>query len=63
MGGIMATYDYYCSECDCDQEEVHGMTETPVITCPTCSTKMSKVIRSSNFQLKGSGWFGKSKQN
>ena len=59
----MATYVYHCPECEYDRDVVHGMTETPEIVCIDCSTKMSKVIRSSNFQLKGSGWFGKSKQN
>ena len=59
----MATYDYHCYECGYDEEVVHGMTETPEVSCYICEGKMSKVIKSSNFQLKGSGWFGKSKQN
>ena len=59
----MATYVYHCSECEYDEDVVHGMTETPDIFCDVCNEQMKKVIRSSNFQLKGSGWFGKSKQN
>jgi len=57
----MATYDYYCHECERDQEVVHGMTEAPKVECEVCERTMSKVMRSSNFHLKGSGWFGKSK--
>jgi putative FmdB family regulatory protein len=59
----MATYVYHCYECEYDKEVVHGMTESPKVECKECERTMSKVIRSSNFQLKGSGWFGKSKQN
>jgi len=59
----MATYVYHCYECEYDKDVVHGMTEEPVIVCEECDRKMSKVIRGSNFHLKGSGWFGKSKQN
>ena len=59
----MATYVYHCYECEYDKDVVHGMTESPTVVCKDCDNEMSKVIRSSNFQLKGSGWFGKSKQN
>ena len=59
----MATYVYHCYECEYDKDVVHGMSEEPVVVCDECDRKMSKVIRGSNFQLKGSGWYGKSKQN
>jgi len=59
----MATYVYHCYECEYDKEVVHGMTESPEVVCKDCAKGMHKVIRSSNFQLKGSGWFGKSKQH
>ena len=59
----MATYVYHCPKCNYDRDIKHGMTETPKIECEECESSMHKVIRSSNFQLKGSGWFGKSKDN
>ena len=58
----MPTYVYNCKECNYDRDIKHGMTETPVIECEECNTVMKKVIRSTSFQLKGNGWFGKSKQ-
>ena len=53
----MTTYVYNCKQCAVDRDIVHGMTETPEFHCDTCTTKLSKVIRNLNFQLKGSGWF------
>ena len=59
----MATYVYHCYKCEYDKDVKHGMTESPVIQCEECNEVMKKVIRSSSFQLKGNGWFGKSKDN
>jgi len=56
----MPTYVYNCKACDYDKDVKHSMNEKPKISCEDCQGKMHKVIRSSNFQLKGSGWFGKS---
>jgi len=58
----MTTYVYNCQECVHEIDVVHGMTESPKVKCKQCDRTMSKVIRSSNFHLKGNGWFGKSKQ-
>lgn len=59
----MPTYVYNCKACNYDRDVRHGMQETPKIECEECDSIMKKVIRSSNFQLKGKGWFGKSKDN
>ena len=58
----MTTYVYNCKECCANKEIVHGMTETPVLNCLVCSTQLTKVITSGNFQLKGKGWFHSKKE-
>ncbi len=57
----MAKYSYKCKDCDFEQEENHGMNETPEIVCENCGkTGMSKMIpKSLNFILKGASWSGK----
>ena len=57
----MPTYIYHCKKCKYDKDVVHKITENPEIVCEDCGDTMPKVIRSSNFHLKGSGWFGKIK--
>jgi len=50
-------YDYYCPECGYEQEEMHGMTETPEVICPKCSCKMKiKINGGVATHFKGSGW-------
>ena len=52
-------YDYIC-QCGYEQEEVHGMTEEPIITCPKCDTQMTRrIYGGSSTHFKGSGWAGK----
>lgn len=59
----MPLYVYNCDKCDYDKDVRHSMQETPKIECKECDSIMKKVIRGTNFQLKGKGWFGKSKDN
>ena len=57
----MALYDYKCAECGNEQEERHGMNETPELMCSECGEKsLTKMIpKSLNFVLKGASWSGK----
>jgi putative FmdB family regulatory protein len=57
----MAMYDYRCFECGNEQEEKHGMNETPEIECRECGKKgINKMIpKILNFVLKGDNWSGK----
>lgn len=34
----MPTYVYRCWHCEHEIEQVHGMTEEPVVYCPNCNT-------------------------
>jgi|APSaa5957512576_1039674.scaffolds.fasta_scaffold03008_14 putative FmdB family regulatory protein len=52
----MPTYVYQCLKCKQVIETVHRMIESPRIICEKCKEDMKKVIQSSSFVLKGSGW-------
>ena len=52
----MPIYEYRCPKCG-DFEQMQKITEPPLQRCPTCRKKVSKLISSTSFQLKGSGWY------
>lgn len=54
----MPTYEYACSGCGNQWEEVQKISEDPLDTCPKCSQKTAKrQISGGNFILKGGGWY------
>jgi putative FmdB family regulatory protein len=52
----MPIYEYNCSKCG-DFETMQKMSDKPLSKCPTCGRKVTKLISSTTFQLKGSGWY------
>ena len=52
----MPTYEYSCKKCG-DFEITQRMADEPLKKCPTCGTKVTKLISQSAFHLKGSGWY------
>jgi putative FmdB family regulatory protein len=52
----MPIYEYDCPSCG-TFEVSQKITEKPLRRCPTCKGKVSKLISSTSFQLKGSGWY------
>ena len=52
----MPIYEYHCKKCG-DFEAMQKMSEPPLSECPTCHRKVTKLISSTSFQLKGSGWY------
>ena len=52
----MPIYEYHCSKCG-DFETMQKMSDKPLTQCPTCRRKVTKLISSTSFQLKGSGWY------
>ena len=52
----MPIYEYRCEKCG-DFEVTQRITEDPLKKCPTCKRKVSKLMSSTSFQLKGSGWY------
>jgi putative FmdB family regulatory protein len=52
----MPIYEYACEKCG-TFEVSQRITEKPLRRCPTCKGKVRKLISSTSFQLKGSGWY------
>ena len=52
----MPVYEYRCEHCG-DFEEMQRMSDPPLARCPTCRRKVRRLISSTSFQLKGSGWY------
>ncbi len=52
----MPIYEYRCEKCG-DFEQTQRITDPPLDRCPTCRRKIRRLISSTNFQLKGSGWY------
>ncbi len=52
----MPIYEYSCDQCG-TFEVSQRITDKPLKRCPTCKGKAKKLISSTSFQLKGSGWY------
>ncbi len=52
----MPIYEYDCPKCG-EFEVSQRITEDPLKKCPTCKSKVRKLISNTSFQLKGSGWY------
>ncbi len=52
----MPIYEYRCPKCG-DFDIMQKITEGPLRKCPTCKAKVTKLMSSTAFQLKGSGWY------
>jgi putative FmdB family regulatory protein len=52
----MPIYEYRCEHCG-DFEEMQRITDPPFERCPRCRRKVRRLISSTSFQLKGSGWY------
>jgi putative FmdB family regulatory protein len=54
----MPTYEYVCTACGGDWEEIQKISEPPVEVCPKCGKSTAKrQISGGNFILKGGGWY------
>jgi putative FmdB family regulatory protein len=52
----MPIYEYECGKCGVF-ETSQRISEAPLTKCPTCRRKVRRLISSTSFQLKGSGWY------
>ncbi|HUI26003.1 MAG TPA: zinc ribbon domain-containing protein [Candidatus Kryptonia bacterium] len=52
----MPIYEYQCPKCG-RFELMQKVSEPALKRCPTCKTKVSKLISNTSFQLKGTGWY------
>jgi putative FmdB family regulatory protein len=54
----MPTYEYACTACANQWEEIQKISADPLDTCPKCGQKTAKrQISGGNFILKGGGWY------
>ena len=52
----MPIYEYRCEKCG-EFEYSQRITDPALQRCPTCKRKVRRLISSTSFQLKGSGWY------
>jgi len=52
----MPIYEYQCDNCGVF-EYSQRITEDPLKKCPTCKSKVKRLISNTSFMLKGSGWY------
>ena len=53
----MPIYVYNCKRCKHIVEELQGMSDKLLTTCPKCQQPtLEKILPISSFRLKGSGW-------
>ena len=52
----MPIYEYQCKKCGV-VEVTQRITDSPLERCPTCRSRVSKLISQTSFHLKGSGWY------
>ena len=52
----MPTYEYQCDSCGVF-EVSQRITEDPLKKCPTCKSKVRRLISNTSFMLKGNGWY------
>ena len=52
----MPIYEYKCGKCGVF-EITQRITENPLKKCPTCKSKVERIISATSFVLKGTGWY------
>lgn len=53
----MPIYEYRCEKCDKVFEVMQKITAEPLSTCIDCGSKLEKLVSSSAFHFKGTGWY------
>lgn len=53
----MPIYEYRCSACQHQFDLFQKITDEPVKTCPECGGPVTKLVSTTSFILKGSGWY------
>lgn len=52
----MPIYEYECKKCG-TFEHLQAISDDPLERCPECRSKVSRLISSSSFHLRGGGWY------
>jgi putative FmdB family regulatory protein len=54
----MPIYEYHCTACGHNLEEMQKFSDAPLTVCPKCGkNSLQKKISLAGFQLKGTGWY------
>ncbi len=53
----MPVYEYECESCGAYHEIMQKYTDMPLAKCPACGGPVRKLISSTSFVLKGTGWY------
>ncbi len=53
----MPIYEYKCTECGNEIEVLQKMSDDPLSKCESCDGELKKLITSTSFVLKGTGWY------
>ena len=54
----MPIYEYLCDACDSPFERIQSIRDAAIPDCPGCgASSVRRLISSTSFQLKGSGWY------
>lgn len=53
----MPIYEYLCEKCGSELEVAQKITDTPLTMHAECGGKIKRLISTSTFHLKGSGWY------
>ncbi len=53
----MPIYEYECGSCGRRHEIMQKYTDMPLTECPACGGSLRKLISSTSFVLKGTGWY------
>ncbi len=53
----MPIYEYKCAACDNEIEVLQKMSDDPLTICESCGGELKKLITSTSFVLKGTGWY------
>ncbi len=53
----MPMYRYVCQKCGNEEVHLHGINDSPNITCSQCGNSMSKAVSRVGIVFKGSGFY------
>jgi putative FmdB family regulatory protein len=56
-GQSMPVYEYRCTKCNKHFEIKQKISDDPLTRCKECNGELKKLITSTSFVLKGSGWY------
>lgn len=53
----MPIYEYRCKKCKKEFEVMQKISDEPLSNCLDCGSEVEKLVSSTAFQFKGSGWY------